>query len=79
MGLIAQKSQSIMNGANYTGFGIGIRVRNENLVFRTLQIRFAFYPHLPIGAVPKYINISGVTSGRFENFYPTPPAQLQYD
>ncbi len=79
MGLIAQKSQSIMNGANYTGFGIGIRVRNENLVFRTLQIRFAFYPHLPIGSIPKYINISGVTSGRFENFYPTPPAQLQYE
>lgn len=79
MGIIAQNAQSIMNGANYTGFGIGIRVRNENLVFRTLQIRLAFYPHLPVGAIPKYINISGVSSNRFESFYPTPPTQLQFE
>ena len=79
MGYIAQKNQYIFNGENYSGFGIGIRVRNENLVFRTLQIRLAFYPHLPIGAIPNYINVSGVTSSRFENFYPTPPAQLPFE
>jgi len=76
MGVIAQRHQTIFEGINYTGLGIGIRVRNENLVFRTLQIRLAFYPHLPIGAIPKYMNISGVSPSRFENFYPTPPVQV---
>ncbi|SDB88528.1 BamA/TamA family outer membrane protein [Williamwhitmania taraxaci] len=76
MGFIGQRHQSVFDGINYTGFGIGIRVRNENLVFRTLQIRLAFYPYLPVGAIPKYIDISGVTSSRFENFYPTPPTQI---
>lgn len=79
MGIVANKNQYIFDGVNYTGFGIGIRVRNENLVFRTLQIRLAFYPNLPIGAIPKYINISGVTTTRFENFYSTPPTQTQFE
>lgn len=31
----------------YSGIGAGVRIRNENLVFNTFQIRLAWYPVLP--------------------------------
>lgn len=79
MGMLGQPSQYIFNGAYYSGFGVGIRMRNENLVFRILQIQLAYYPRLPIGSIPHYINISGIQGSRFENFYPTPPDQVKFE
>jgi len=78
MGTLGHASQNIFDGALYSGFGIGVRMRNENLVFRILQIQLAFYPRLPIGSIPSYINISGIQGSRFENFYPTPPDQVKF-
>ncbi len=33
----------------YYGFGGGIRTRNENLVFRTTEFRFVYFPRIPEG------------------------------
>ena len=33
----------------YFGFGGGIRTRNENLVFRTTEFRFVYFPRVPEG------------------------------
>jgi len=30
--------------SSYTGFGLGIRIKNENLVFPTFQLLLGFYP-----------------------------------
>ncbi len=35
------------NERPYTGYGLGLRFRNEYLSFSTIQILFSFYPHLP--------------------------------
>jgi hypothetical protein len=32
------------SGEALQGYGLGLRVRNENLVFKTFQLRFAYYP-----------------------------------
>jgi len=39
----------VMNNPLQTGFGFGMRIRNENLVFKTFQIRLGFYPSLNNG------------------------------
>jgi len=41
------KDQFLLNQAPYTGVGIGIRLRNENLTFNTFQIKFSYFPNLP--------------------------------
>jgi hypothetical protein len=35
-------------GSFYSGLGFGVRIRNENLAFRTIIIRLAYYPDNPV-------------------------------
>jgi hypothetical protein len=44
MAVIAQRKSSIFKGEPYFGFGGGVRTRNENLVFGTIEFRFFYYP-----------------------------------
>lgn len=36
------------SGKLYSALGFGVRLRNENLAFNTIQLRFAYYPSPPI-------------------------------
>jgi hypothetical protein len=38
--------QWVFKNTLYSGFGFGIRMRNERFVFKTFQIRFAYYPNM---------------------------------
>jgi hypothetical protein len=42
--LISPKDESIFGNKPYFGFGGGIRTRNENLVFGTVELRFVYFP-----------------------------------
>ncbi|BDD08996.1 hypothetical protein FUAX_14280 [Fulvitalea axinellae] len=46
-GWIAPNTKSVFKGDPYFGFGLGIRARNDHLVFKTLQFRIGYYPLLP--------------------------------
>jgi hemolysin activation/secretion protein len=41
-------STLLSSGSYYSGLGIGVRIRNENLAFRTIIIRLAYYPDNPV-------------------------------
>jgi hypothetical protein len=43
-GLIGTQESSIFESRLYQGYGLGLRLRNEHLIFNTVQISFAFYP-----------------------------------
>ncbi|MGM0498347.1 MAG: hypothetical protein ACQESJ_10545, partial [Bacteroidota bacterium] len=45
-GFIGSSNDFILDNPVQPGFGIGLRTRNENLVFKTFQIRLSFYPTL---------------------------------
>lgn len=60
-GVIAQTDEEVFENPTYGGYGFGFRIRNENLVFNTFQVRLAFYPRTPedeswfgfeIGSIP---------------------------
>jgi hypothetical protein len=42
----------------YVGSGFGVRTRNENLVFGTIELRFFYFPKTVAGMSPFSINIS---------------------
>ncbi len=42
--LIAPKDEMIFYDKPYAGLGTGIRTRNENLVFGTIELKFFYYP-----------------------------------
>lgn len=47
LGSINFNEKSLLKSPIYTGFGFGCRLRNENLTFNTIQIRFGIYPNIP--------------------------------
>lgn len=75
---LAGTNQILSNGTTLSGMGIGIRVRNDNLIFHTFQIRIGFFPDKPAFSRVNNIVLSGEEPVRFENFEPGPPSMIPY-
>lgn len=65
-------------GVFLTGLGIGIRIRNDNLVFSTFQVRLGFFPNAPDYSLTNNLWISGEQQLRAPTFDPGTPALLPY-
>ena len=62
------QSFSPWQGQSVAGFGLGIRVRNENLVFKTFELRATYYPKSN-GLNQQFgVSLSGLSLSRFANF-----------
>jgi len=77
--LIGDSGEKIFKEDYYSGLGIGIRVRNEHLVFKTIQFRLTFYPNHPDGLSPFGYLIDGVPKTRFYSFQPNEPNVLRFE
>ena len=44
---VSPKDKLLLSRVPYTGVGVGIRLRNENLTFNTFQIKFSYFPNVP--------------------------------
>lgn len=78
MGLVGPENRSVFSNKLYSGIGLGIRIRNENLVFKTFQIRFAYYPTVPNDMGQFYYLISGENYQKPVNFDPKIPYIIDY-
>lgn len=78
LGLIGPENKSIFRNKLYSGIGLGVRIRNENLVFKTFLIRFAYYPTIPNDAEHFYFLISGESYQKPLNFEPSEPYIIEY-
>jgi hypothetical protein len=48
LGLLAGEDEKLFKNENFLGsFGIGVRIRNESLVFKTIRLRLAYFPRTP--------------------------------
>ena len=48
LGFLYSSNQILGNGFTLLSLGLGLRIRNDNLLFNTLQIRLAFFPNPPV-------------------------------
>ncbi len=78
LAFLSGTNQILGNGSVLSGLGLGIRIRNDNLVFNTLQLRLGFFPYLPVYSSVSNVNISGEQLLKPANFEPGPPAIIQY-
>ncbi len=76
--LLSAPNQMIGDGNIVSGIGLGIRIRNDNLIFSTFQIRLGFFPNLPDWSRTTNIIFSGEQLLKPDNFDPGPPAVLPY-
>jgi hypothetical protein len=77
-GLLFGSNENVENSDFFCGAGLGIRIRNDNLVLNTLQIRLSFYPYLPVNSDASNLMISGQQLLRPVNFEPGAPTILPY-
>ena len=65
-----------MKGEDFHGYGLGFRIRNENLTFKTFQVRFTVYPSIPEKSFG--ISISTIPRQLFQDFLIGKPQPLLY-
>ncbi|WP_318348143.1 BamA/TamA family outer membrane protein [Aquipluma nitroreducens] len=79
VGIVGPSEQSIFKQSYYAGLGLGLRIRNENLVFKTIQLRLAWYPNHPSDVNSIGFILDGVSKTRFYNFQPRGPEPLRFE
>jgi hypothetical protein len=78
LGIIGSEKKAVFKGDYYSGIGGGIRIRNENLVFKTIQIRLAVYPNHPQDASGFGFIFTEMGHEDFYSFQPRKPEALRY-
>jgi hypothetical protein len=79
VGIVGPEDQSIFRQNYYAGIGVGLRIRNENLIFKTIQLRLAFYPNHPNDISSFGFMLDGVSKTTFYNFQPHGPEPLRFE
>ncbi len=78
LGFITQSKVKLLRGQLFSGFGLGIRVRNENLAFNTFQFRLGIYPNIPYVSSPIRTDFSGIPRTRLTDFTITAPEVIPF-
>ena len=52
-------NEPVMLSNLYSSFGLGVRIRNNRLVFNTLQVQIAYFPNIPKNSSFSYFSYSG--------------------
>ena len=73
IGFIGNSNVMVFNSKPYLSFGGGIKIRNDNLVFKTVQLRIAILPIVPPGQEFYNVDVAGKVTRKFNDFYPKEP------
>jgi len=73
--------EGFFDGGYYSvaALGAGIRIRNDQLVMNTLQIRFAWYPNAPPYSQKSWITADGILRLKPPDFLPDPPGVTPFN
>ena len=78
-GFIAPEGQGVFGTNPYFGIGTGLRVRNENLAFKTFQVRVIVYPNAPDEASWFSISAGSIPLPRFRDFVMNKPQVFRFE
>ncbi len=77
-GLIGKPGRSVFKNRFISAFGAGIRLRNDFLVFSSIQFRFLYYPYAPSGDAHWSVDLSDVIDFERFDFNPGAPGQVNF-
>ncbi|MFC2098409.1 hypothetical protein ACFLSP_01555 [Bacteroidota bacterium] len=78
VGMVGPEYEKWHDGQFYSGLGVGVRIRNERLVFETISIRLGYYPNHPEKSFPLFVDVYGEKRLNPDNFYVTKPDIIGY-
>jgi hypothetical protein len=77
LGWIANMNIPLIRSENlYWGLGAGLRIRNDLLVFRTIEIKFGWYPRLNQSGLNNFVNFSSSVPSVSPDFVPKYPEEI---
>jgi hypothetical protein len=77
-GWVADYGKTLLDKRNiYWGAGLGIRIRNDLLVFRTLELKIGYYPKMNQHGFNNFINIGSSIPNVSPNFTPRYPEEIE--
>lgn len=79
VGIIGSNNQLIFTQNYYSGVGFGLRLHNENLVFETIRVRFAFYPFFPKDFHFFGFVLDEQSKQEFNSFETTAPKPIRFE
>lgn len=74
---LAPEVNSFSNLNTFTGIGAGIRARNENLIFGTIEAKVTFFPRVAYNVAPLHFNLASNLRFRFRSDYVRAPQVFQ--
>ena len=79
LGMLGDETKGFKNSKVYSQIGLGVLIKNENLVFSTFQISIAFYPSIPgKGQNIFKMNSFKTTDFGFQDFEIGKPAVIEF-
>jgi outer membrane protein assembly factor BamA len=78
MAFLGSTKENSLSPGPVTGIGAGVRIRNDNLIINTFQIRLGYYPGLPLYSRADHIYFSGESLLKPRNFDAGPPSLIVY-
>ncbi len=78
LGFIESGRRSILAGELYKSYGLGFRLKNDNLAFSVIQIRIGFFSDLPVNASIRNFRFSTKTSLSLDDFDIKKPAVFDF-
>jgi len=79
IGIIGSNKEFILSQNYYSGLGLGIRLHNENLVFKTFHLRLSFYPFHPSDINAVGFILAEQSKRQFYSFEPTAPQPFRFE
>jgi hypothetical protein len=77
-GFLFGTNEFVGNGDLLSAIGLGIRIRNNNLIFNTFQIRLGFFPNLPQYSRINPLIVTGQQLLKPYNFEPGKPSVIPF-
>ena len=78
-GVIAADNKKLVHSKTYWGFGVGVNLRNDNVVIKNISFRFAVYPTIPEDVRSFQAILSSGNRGSFYDYHVTKPQVIQYE
>jgi hypothetical protein len=76
-GWVADYKETLLNKNNiYWGAGLGLRIRNDLLVFRTLELKIGYYPRMNQNGFNSFVNVNSSIPNVSPNFMPKYPEEI---
>lgn len=79
VGALAPAHTSLLRCKTYWGVGVGVNLRNDNVVIKNLSLRFCFYPTIPPDGQRVEFMMSSRRRGGFYDYRVTKPQVIQYE